>query len=95
MEKRTWQLKRGAAVVLVAVGLLGAYTLGSVQPWIAAHASTAASIATPAATSVAPVPAGLPDMSAIVERNAPGQVVVDRPRQARAEHRQAGPHRVG
>ena len=74
MEKRTWQLKRGAAVVLVAVGLLGAYTLGSVQPWTAAHASTAASIATPAATSVAPVPAGLPDMSAIVERNAPAVV---------------------
>ena len=74
MEKRTWQLKRGAAVVLVAVGLLGAYTLGSVQPWTAAHASSAASIATPAATSVAPVPAGLPDMSAIVERNAPAVV---------------------
>lgn len=55
MDKRSLKLKRGAAVLAVP-GLLGAYGLGSLQPWSAAHAETA--VSAPAAPAL-PLPTGL------------------------------------
>ena len=74
MDKRSLKLKRGAVAVLAVLGLLGAYGLGSLQPWSAAHAETA--VSAPVAAPALPLPTGLPDMSAIVARNAPAVVNV-------------------
>ena len=74
MDKRSLKLKRGAVAVLAVLGLLGAYGLGSLQPWSAAHAETA--VSAPVAAPALPLPRGLPDMSAIVARNAPAVVNV-------------------
>ena len=74
MDKRSLKLKRGAVAVLAVLGLLGAYGMGSLQPWSAAHAETA--VSAPVAAPALPLPTGLPDMSAIVARNAPAVVNV-------------------
>ena len=74
MDKRSLKLKRGAVAVLAVLGLLGAYGLGSLQPWSAAHAETA--VSAPVAAPALPLPTGLPDMSAIVARNAAAVVNV-------------------
>ena len=74
MDKRSLKLKRGAVAVRAVLGLLGAYGLGSLQPWSAAHAETA--VSAPVAAPALPLPTGLPDMSAIVARNAPAVVNV-------------------
>ena len=72
MDNRSLKLKRGAVAVLTVLGLLGAYGLGSMQPWQAAHAEPA--VSAPVAAPALPLPTGLPDMSAIVARNAPAVV---------------------
>ena len=74
MDKRSLKLKRGAVAVLAVLGLLGAYGMGSLQPWSAAHAETA--VSAPVAAPALPLPTSLPDMSAIVARNAPAVVNV-------------------
>ncbi len=72
MDNRSLKLKRGVVAVLTVLGLLGAYGLGSMQPWQAAHAEPA--VSAPVAAPALPLPTGLPDMSAIVARNAPAVV---------------------
>ena len=72
MDNRSLKLKRGAVAVLTVLGLLGAYGLGSMQPWQAAHAEPA--VSAPVAAPALPLPTGLSDMSAIVARNAPAVV---------------------
>ena len=56
MDKRSLKLKRGAVAVLAVLGLLGAYGLGSLQPWSAAHAETA--VSAPVAAPALPLPTG-------------------------------------